>query len=595
MTILAWLLCCLLITAGWQSCNRRNNALSSADEEPVLGPRLPKGIAEAVPMPPKVQNKIVRQKRVDPPFWWIGMNQPTVELLIHDYRIKGYQASVKYPGLRVKAVHKVASRNYLFIELEIGPEAAAGPVKILLSRGDDVRVYDFELKNKATRSPQPFSPADCAYLLIPDRFSNGDSSNDSLPGMAQQGIDRNNPYFRHGGDLQGIIDKLDYLQNLGITTLVTTSPLKSDQPYDSYLGNAITDHYRIDPRLGSNDLFKKLVEAAHSRGIKVVMETTLNHVGDQHWWVRDLPDEGWIHPPDSGAERTRAWIDTHMPDLNQQSPRLARYLTQNSLWWAQFAGLDGLILESSLLTNPYFLEDWKQYMQQEKSQLGLFANVVLNIWTDPEVSQNTAKEIINLYVLENGFSDSEQALNCMDHYLLPRLFSAANRDLTTFKTLVAFLMTQPGIPMLYYGSEVLLDGVGKPAKVAGRVDFPGGWLADKTNKFKPSGRLAEEEQAFRWVQKLVNIRKHSTCLQEGKLHQYTAKKGVHTYLRIADQATILVAINRSDSPKRVETSHFRELAPNFTQVKDVISEHVLADWTTIELAANDVRILEFKR
>jgi hypothetical protein len=337
----------------------------------------------------------VDRVRVEPPFWWTGMHHPRVEVLIYDQGIRDFEPSVQYGGVSIHQVTRLQNPNYLFVELTIGPGAKPGKFDIQLSKGTTVKKYPYELKarNQEESRVQGLSPADLIYLIMPDRFANGDPTNDSVEGMNQTGVNRDKMFFRHGGDLKGVIEKLDYLKSLGITAIWLNPVLENDQPYESYHGYAITDHYRIDRRFGSNETYLELVRKAHEKGIRIIMDIIPNHVGDQHWLIRDLPDESWIHQfPEYTRTNYRApvlmdpyasekdlsimadaWFDHHMPDLNQQHPQVANYLTQSYLWWVEYSGHDAYRIDTYAYPDQTYMAGLGKRLQEEYPRLFFFA------------------------------------------------------------------------------------------------------------------------------------------------------------------------------------------------------------------------------
>ncbi|MEL6592615.1 MAG: alpha-amylase family glycosyl hydrolase, partial [Bacteroidota bacterium] len=334
-------------------------------------------------------------QKIEPPFWWAGMEQQELQLLVYGPNIAANKVSVNHPGVSLISTQEVANPNYLFLNLQVSADAKAGLVPLVFQSGGEAFAVQYELKTRESQSNriQGVTSEDFIYLLMPDRFANGNPNNDVIAGMAQTESSRTKQYARHGGDLQGIADHLDYLQELGVTTLWLNPILENNQPHESYHGYAFTDHYRVDPRFGTNADFKALVEACHSRGMKVIWDVVHNHVGNNHWFIKDLPDPTWIHqweeftktsyraptlmdPYASEHDKNlmaNGWFDHHMPDLNQQNPLLARYLTQNNIWWIEYAGLDGLRIDTYAYPDQEYMSDWARDIRTEYPQLGMFA------------------------------------------------------------------------------------------------------------------------------------------------------------------------------------------------------------------------------
>ena len=402
---------------------------------------------------------------------------------------------------------------------------------------------------------------------MPDRFANGDYSNDSFDDMLQSGINRGKMFFRHGGDLQGIIDHLDYLKELGVTALWLNPVLENDQPYASYHGYAITDHYNIDRRFGDNELYKTFVEKCHEKGIKVIMDIIFNHCGHEHWLIKDLPAEDWVHQwPEFTRSNFRAsvindpyasktdtkkllegWFDYSMPDLNQQNERLANYLIQNTIWWVEYSGQDAYRIDTWFFPDQDFLSRWAKRMQQEFPRLGMYGETwaqmmsvqasfaedsgltdeynshlpgitdfQLNFAIEEALTQKqswTGGAARLYYTLAQDYLYEDPLRNVifLDNHDKSRFFSTIGEDIDKYKSGMAFLLTMRGIPSIYYGTELLFAAISDPdGKV--RQDFPGGWKEDKINKFNVSGRTAAEKDAFEYVKKLANYRKNTPAL-----------------------------------------------------------------------------------
>ncbi|MFW5877889.1 MAG: alpha-amylase family glycosyl hydrolase, partial [bacterium] len=320
-------------------------------------------------------------QHVEPPFWWAGMKNQQLQLLIHGENIADYEVGADYPGLKLKTISKLQNPNYLFLDLELDNNIQPGRFPIIFSKdGETEFEYEYNIlqREKDASSVKGFDNSDVIYLLMPDRFANGDPSNDVISSMKETEVDRNEPYGRHGGDIQGIIDHLDYFKEMGFTSLWLNPVLENDMPEASYHGYAITDFYKVDPRFGDNELYKKLAEEADKRGIKLIMDMIFNHCGSEHWWMDDLPSDDWIHHyPDykiTNHRRTvnqdpyaaesdlklmrEGWFVPSMPDLNQENPFLAEYLIQNSIWWFEYLGLEGIRMDTYPYPNKYMLAEW---------------------------------------------------------------------------------------------------------------------------------------------------------------------------------------------------------------------------------------------
>lgn len=593
----------------------------------------------------------VDQARVEPPNWWIGMKNPVLEILIYDQDVRDSEVAIAYPGVRVLKTTRLQNPNYLFVEVEIGPGTKAGKFSIELSKkGSAKKTYPYELreKKKAEGRIAGVDASDLIYLIMPDRFANGDSGNDSYADMRQTGTNRQKIFFRHGGDLVGVMEHLDYLEELGVTALWLNPVLENDQPYESYHGYAFTDHYAIDKRFGSNEQYAKLAELCQARGIKLIKDIVHNQVGDQHWFIRDLPDETWIHqfseftkttyrapalmdPYASESDRTRmsdGWFDHHMPDLNQQHPQLANYLIQNNIWWVEYAGLDAFRIDTYAYPDQKFMAEWGRRLQEEFPTLSFFGeiwdhgapiqahftqnnglrgyNTFLPGCTDFQMNyamqeavgrqQGWTEGAARLYyVLAQDFlyEDAFRNVLFLDNHDLGRIYRNVNQDFRKYKSNLALLLTQRGIPSLYYGTEMLLTGVpGGGFGEGGRLDFPGGWKEDTINKFEAKGRTALEKEAFDYVRKLANYRKNTPALHRGKLTQFVPENSIYVYFRYDADKTVMVILNANDTPVTVPTARYQERMAGFTKAKNVVTEEVIRDISSIPVERNTVVVLE---
>lgn len=580
----------------------------------------------------------VDQARVHPPSWWIGMENPELQILIYDKNIGDLAVRITYPGVELLGVDRVENKNYLFVNLFIGPGASPGNMNIYLEDNNNqiVQTYSYPLLKKNTDKDfiLGFDASDFVYLLMPDRFANGDYGNDSFDDMTQFGINRDKVHFRHGGDLLGMMERLDYLEELGVTAVWPNPVLENDQPYDSYHGYAVTDHYEIDKRLGNNDQYRQFVQLCHQRGMKVIMDVIHNHVGDQHWFIKDLPSFDWIHQPENyeqtvyrapvhmdpyGAESDKAsvtdgWFDRHMPDLNHKNPLLATYLIQNHLWWIGYSGHDGYRIDTYAYCDQDFMAAWGKRMQEEFPKISMYAETwVHGSAVQAQFTQNNGlregynshmpgvtdfqlhyamMEALNqpqgwtsgisrmYYTLAKDFLYEDPYRNAifLDNHDLSRLFSTLNKDFNKFKSGIALLLTMRGMPVMYYGTEILMTGSGGAFGEAGRIDFPGGWKEDQVDKFKKEGRNELEQAAFEYVKTLANYRKNTPALQSGQLTQYIPEDGIYVYFRHDDEKTVMVVYNTHDIRVKVNTDRYQERMLGFKKGKDVVTgatiEHV---------------------
>ncbi len=610
--------------------------------------KLPLGTEESAYYLRNAEAGPVSKVRVEPPNWWVGMQEKNVQVLLHDAGIGEGTATVNHGGVQVTGTQRVANSNYLFVNLVVDPTARPGQVPIQVEVGGSIRTYPFELKEKpaAGSYAKGLSQEDLVYLIMPDRFANGDTNNDSVEGMAQQGTNRAKFLFRHGGDLIGIMERLDYLQDLGVTAIWLNPVLENDQPYESYHGYAVTDHYRIDRRFGTNDQYRQLVRAAHERGIKVVMDVIFNHVGDRHWFIEDLPAEDWIHQwPEytqttyrattlldpHASERdyklmTEGWFDKHMPDLNQQNELLANYLIQNSIWWVLNSEQDGYRIDTYAYPDPAFMTEWNRRLLEEFPGLGIFGETWVHgpgvqAWfagnerlhpatnthlpgvTDFQlyyaINDALANEpgwtdgVLKIYYTlaqDYLYDDPTNNVLFLDNHDLARYFTSVGEDTDKFKSGLALLLTLRGIPMLTYGTELLFSGAGGGFGEGGRVDFPGGWRGDKTNLFKPKDRSPEQTAAFDYVRRLARFRRESPALREGKLTQFVPRNGLYVYFRETADDRVMVVFNGTGKAATLDMAFYADHLRGAVKATDVTRGTQVSDLTNIELGAKETRV-----
>ncbi len=598
--------------------------------------------------------------RVDPTNWFVGMKNPDLQLLVHGAGIGTSKAELAapYPGVTLVSAERADNPNYLYISLRVGPEAKPGQVKLrFLGTGRKVKNldYSYELKARPTEAKriQGVTSADFVYLLMPDRFANGDPANDVVKTTRVNHIARDTSTARHGGDLKGIIDHFPYLKELGVTAIWPTPVVENDQPKESYHGYAVTDYYRVDPRYGSNQQYIDFVRQAHQQGLKVIHDVVLNHMGAENYLFRDAPAADWFHqwpaftrsnfrdaafndPYKSQYDYLRfnnGWFDNHMPDLNQSNPHVATYLTQNFIWWVETAGFDGYRVDTYSYSEPKFLMQWTSAILDQYPQLGMFAETWVqgtaqqayfarNILppvdgfksTMPGVTDFQLYYAINdalnqnpgwtegisklYYTLQADYLYENPLRNVvfLDNHDLSRFYSTVGEDFAKYKMGLAWLLTVRGTPQLYYGTEVLL----KSSKTSGhggevREDFPGGWASDKRNLFTAAGRSVKEQEAFQFVSGLAQYRKTHPVLQTGKLMQFIPEDGVYTYFRYKDGgACVMVMMNPNKDPKTVKTERFAERLSGFKAGKEITTGATIADLSTLTIPARTAWVVELQ-
>jgi glycosidase len=485
---------------------------------------------------------------------------------------------------------------------------------------------------------------------MPDRFSNGDKSNDIIQGMEETSLNRDSMYHRHGGDLQGIINHLDYIKDLGVTTIWNTPEVENDQPRESYHGYAVTDHYKIDPRYGTNELYKTYVDRCHSMGLKVIKDIVHNHIGNKHWLMKDLPFKDWVHqwpsftkttykdqtlvdPYASVADKklmTDGWFDFHMADLNHSHPFVQNYLTQNHIWWVEYAGIDGLRLDTYHYNDLAYMADWAQKMKAEFPRLSFFGETLVNSVINqafftggrtlgqtidthlPGVTDVQVKD--GIYEALNGkfdwttgvnrlysvmandlvYKDPMQNVVFLDNHDMSRFYSMVNEDMKKFKQGMAMLLTTRGIPQVYYGTEILMKNFSNPDGLV-REDFKGGWEGDKENKFAAASRSNIENEAFNFFRRLAHYRRDNTVLQRGKLMQFVPEDGIYVYFRYNKEKTVMIVVNSNETEKSLPTTRFKERTNGFTKAVDIAGDTKYDSIEVLKVLPKNVLVLELRR
>lgn len=634
---------------------------------------------------------------VDPPFWWTGMKNHELQVLVHGPNISASRVSIDYPGVKVKEVVAVDSPNYLFIYLNIGEDARPGTLDIVFTEGKKKTVHQYELKPRNTKpGALGFTTDDVLYLITPDRFANGDPSNDNIPDKVNpaaqrqqasrqgqparaqgaqagrpQGRPQGAPQFagrqgqpgngrgangRHGGDIKGVVDHLDYIQDLGVTT-IWLNPVQSNS-IRSYHGYAINDFYAVDPRFGTMEEYIEFIDEAHARGMKVVMDMIFNHCGGDHWWMSDLPTKDWLNfdntftncnhlkwtmmdPHAAPSERkgfTDGWFNSGMPDLNQRNRHVATYLIQQSMWWIEHTRIDGIRqdtypymdfdfgarwCEETFAEYPDFnitgetwypvgsnLPAWWQAgskLNDRDSKLKSVMDFNLAFITETafdEVNANAernSKGLFNIYMsLANDYlyPDPNNILIFLDNHDLSRFTRKEDKGLNKYKQGIAFLATTRGIPQIYYGTELLMTGTKGEGDGNIRKDVPGGWPGDEVNAFTAAGRTPEQNEAYDFMSKILKWRQTSEAVRHGQLIQYAPVRDhgdCYVYARIKGDETVLVILNGSDKDAEIGMGRYSDVICDYTRGKDIITGQTLDLTSKVNVPARGTFVLELSK
>lgn len=589
--------------------------------------------------------------RVEPAFWWTGMNERTLQLLVHHEDISNCEPKIEYSGVLLQEVVRVENSNYLFLYLDIGAEAESGVFDIeFYLDGQVLETYSYELKARRNHSSERegFNPSDVIYLIVPDRFSNGDLSNDSIPEMLETHVDRSGPYQRHGGDLRGIINHLPYLNAMGFTALWCTPYLENNQKEQSYHGYAITDFYRIDPRFGTIEDALELSESAKSHGIKLIMDIVLNHCGSGHWWMNDMPMQDWInyyldlkitnhrrttnqdpHAASEDAElMTHGWFVDSMPDLNVDNVLLKDYLIQNSIWWVEYMNLSGIRIDTYPYPGKTFMSEWCSRILGEFPNLNIVGEewslnpMIISYWqrgkqnTDGyEGNLPSLFDFPNRYELIRALSQQGgSGFDSLYEMLANDFIYAAPDDLVVFlgnhdtsrylvelgndtdwaRNAMVWLATTRGIPQFYYGDEILMSHPADGGHGVIRNDFPGGWEEDAANAFT-GNNLNEGKAAFQgFVKTLLNWRKDNAVLHEGRLTHFAPEKDVYVYFRYDEEDTVMVVLNKNQTPYALDLKRFNRFLENHKSALDVIAGKTITLENTLLLSPKTPLVLDLQ-
>ncbi|MBQ3323896.1 MAG: glycoside hydrolase family 13 protein [Muribaculaceae bacterium] len=610
-----------------------------------------------------------RVNRIEPTNWFVGMKNPSVQLMVYGENIRNAEVKTDYAGVKIDSVVRLDSPNYLLVYLNIAG-AQPGTMKIDFTIGKLTMQVKYDLKAREMSGDRRmgFTNADVLYMLMPDRFANGNPANDRVKGMRSQVCDRNKPSYRHGGDLEGIRQHLDYLNDLGVTALWFTPVLENDSPEspwnDTYHGYATTNYYRVDPRFGTNDDYRRLVDDAHSKGLKVVMDMIFNHCGFEHPWVADMPSNDWFNTHEwlkesNGTSDTRGtnflrtsyklapvldpyaskvdkketvegWFVSTMPDLNQNNPHVMNYLIQNSIWWIETVGIDGIRMD----TYPYaFAGPMARWMKTIDEEYPNF-NVVGETWFE-EPPYTAAWQRDSKIAKENSYLKTVMDFSfyaCMDSarieqtdgqwrgfnrvynslvfdYLYPNPSSVMafienhdtdrylkdGKDDLTLKQALALLLTINRIPQLYYGTEVLMNGTKHVTDGNVRKDFPGGFPGDTHNAFTEQGRTKEENDMYNWLRTLLNWRKGSglDVITKGKQTQFLPHNGIYVVARQYEGKTVMTIVNGTNENASMPVKRYAEIIGNALTARDIPTSNHVSLVSDIILTPRQTLILEF--
>ncbi len=576
---------------------------------------------------------IAQQTTLYPTNWWVGMKWNKVQILVynHNKNFKATDVKINYSGVVINKVTKLENEKYIAIDVTIAPTAKPGNVPLVLQNGKEVETVLWPLaerrKGNGKLFAQGVNASDLVYLLIPDRFCNAEENNDRITGLKDQTLNRDSFFLRHGGDLQGVTSKLDYLKDLGVTSLWMTPVLLNDMPNRTEHGYAITNHYKVDERIGGATAYKNLSNELHKRGMKLIQDAVYNHVGLQHFTIQDMPMKSWVHQwptytqttykdqplfdpyaaPSDAKKVIDGWFTTEMPDLNQNNPYVANFLIQHALWSVEEFAIDGWRIDTYLYNDLPFMNRCNKALMDDYPAITMYGETWVHgvpnqsYFCENNVNGVFKSNLPNTTDFQTLFYGIQPALNekfgwtdgvmklyttasqdflyknpmgqviFLGNHDLARFYSVLNEDVAKYKMALGWLLTFRGVPQLYYGDEILMTGFTNPDGLV-RLDFMGGWKGDKTNKFTKEGRTEKENEVFNFIKTLANFRKKSTTIKSGKMMQYMPVKGLYIYFRYDSKETIICVMNTSDEELEINVqTNYPEMAKGFTKMKNVLT------------------------
>jgi len=609
----------------------------------------------------------IKIDRIEPTDWFAGMQTPTLQLMVYGQGIGMADVSTEYPGVSIDSIVRVDSPNYLLVYLNVG-KAQPGTMTLNFKNGKQRKAVAYVLRKRmmAGEEHRGFSNADVLYMLMPDRFASGSNTNDQIKGMNAYVVDRTQPSLRHGGDLEGIRQHLDYFGQLGVTALWFTPVLENNSPdnngFSTYHGYATTDYYKVDPRFGTNEEYRRLVDEAHQHGLKVVMDMIFNHCGFEHPWVKDMPTHDWFNLPgwlkeskgtsdptgtsfqqtsykltpvvDPYAskvdlrETVEGWFVPTMPDLNQRNTHVMTYLIQNSIWWIETVGIDGIRMDTYPYADAQAMARWMKTLDEEYPNF----NTVGETWvTEPAYTAtwqrdsklarqnsylktvmdfsffdkiNQAKNeetdpwwsgfnrIYNSLVYDYLYPHPESVMAFIENHDTDR-FLGNGTDTLALKQALALLLTIKRTPQLYYGTEVLMNGTKEVTDGNVRKDFPGGFAGDKKNCFTREGRTRVENAMFDWLSRLLHWRQGNAAIVHGKQTQFIPWHGVYVVARQHEGHTVMTVINGTRQAATLDVKRYAEVIGSATTAKDVVTgRHVRID-KDVSLRPRQTLVIEF--
>mgnify|MGYP006082477063 FL=1 len=592
-------------------------------------------------------------ERVEPPNWWVGMKTNDLQILVYGNSINDLIPKISNSNIELTSFNKVQNENYLFLNISISENAKPDEVEIDFYKNNvlvDRYIFSLLEREKNASNVEGFDSSDVMYLITPDRFANGDSKNDDIKSMYER---PNREYNRglHGGDIQGIINHLDYIKDLGFTTVWLNPVLENNMKKSSYHGYSTTDYYKVDPRFGTNELFRELSINAKEKGIKLVMDMIPNHCGSEHWFFKDPPMDNWFNNQ-SGFKQTShrretvqdiyaseidkrehadGWFVETMPDLNQKNQKMSKYLIQNTLWWIEYARLSGIRVDTYPYSDKDFMSDWTLAVMDEYPNFNIVGEewsdnpIVISYWQKDKINHDGyvsylptlmdfplqisfTEALLDDFSWGNGFIKPYKTLasdflypnpnNLLifpDNHDMTRFFTQVNNDIDLFKMGIVYYSTMRGIPQFYYGTEILMNSDENPGDHGLiRTEFPGGWSDHSKNAFTGDGLSNKEQKTQLFFKEILNWRKNNEVIHNGKLIQFTPKDEIYSFFRILDDKMVWVIFNRNDSLKKLNTARFEELISNKEFGYDVLNKKRISISDYIILEKKSALIIEIE-
>ena len=587
-------------------------------------------------------------EHLEPPFWWKDMKSDKLQLMVHGPNIADLRPSISHDNIRITDVKTLDNPNYLIVDLEISKNIQPGQFDINFLKNNKTIIkhnYTILERDMNSMNRNGFSSKDVIYLITPDRYANGNPKNDTVSELTEK-ANRKNKDSRHGGDLKGIIDHLDYISDMGFTQIWLNPVLENNQPNYSYHGYSTTDYYNIDARFGSNQLYEELSAKAKEKGIGIIMDLILNHIGSGHWWMNDLPSKDWInfegefvqtnhiheavHDPHLTQSQkdlfTDGWFVETMPDLNQDNEFLSTYLIQASIWWIEFADLSGYRIDTYPYVDKNFLSQWSKRISAEYPNFNYVgeewtSNVAMvSYWQKGSKTYDDYESFIpsmmdfplqsalnkaiqseerwdsgigNIYrVLSNDFQygDPYNLVVFAGNHDMIRIYSELNENMDLYKMAMTFISTVRGIPQIYYGTEIAMTSTEDHGQL--RKDFPGGWPNDRVNAFIDMGLKSNQLEAKRFLKKLLNWRKNNAAIIKGNMIHYPVRDGVYIYFRKYKNDLVMVAMNNNERKMRIDPQSFYEVIKDRKSGKDIFNDKIYKLSKKVTIPAKTVTVLE---